>query len=357
MPRIGIVGFPNTGKTTLFNALTGHDAPTAPHPFSTTSPNIGVARIADPNLEEAARLEGSAKLVGATLDLLDLPAVLGKGGGLGAQYLGRLREMDALAAVLRAFDDPAVPADESGTDPVIQAEHLILEFTIADHEVMARRGERLDKEASADASKRVEAKVVNRASDLLAAGTPLRSVGWEPGELAVFRDVAPLTLRPVVWVVNLAEDHGDPAESTNSVAAVVPGHDTVVALSAPIEAEASKLDPGDRAELLEGLGLGSGALSTVGRAAYESLDLITFYTLGPKEAHAWTVPSGATASEAAGRIHSDLERGFIRAEVAPLQDVLAAGGWDAGKRVGKVRVEGRDYRLADRDVIVVRFSV
>jgi ribosome-binding ATPase YchF (GTP1/OBG family) len=173
----------------------------------------------------------------------------------------------------------------------------------------------------------------------------------------VFRDVAPLTVRPAVWVVNLAEGHGNPAELTASVAAVVPGHDTVVGLSAPIEAEASKLDPEDRAELLEGLGLGSGALSTVGRAAYESLDLITFYTLGPKEAHAWTVRSGASASEAAGRIHSDLERGFIRAEVAPLIDVMAAGGWDEAKRAGKVRVEGRDYRVADRDVIVVRFSV
>jgi ribosome-binding ATPase YchF (GTP1/OBG family) len=265
--------------------------------------------------------------------------------------------MDALAAVVRAFDDPAVPADESGTDPVAQVEQLILEFTIADHEVMARRADRVGKEASADASKRVEAEVVKRASDLLAAGTPLRSVGWEPGELALFRDIAPLTLRPAVWVVNLAEGHADTGELTESVAAVVPAHDTVVALSAPIEAEASKLDPADRAELLEGLGLGSGALTAVARAAYESLDLITFYTLGPKEAHAWTVRSGATASEAAGRIHSDMERGFIRAEVAPLQEVIAAGGWEAAKRAGKVRVEGRDYRVADRDALLVRFSV
>ncbi len=356
MPRIGIVGFANTGKTTLFNALTGLDAPTAPHPFSTTSPNVGVARIADPDLEEAARIEGSAKLVGSTLDLIDLPA-MGKGGGLGSQYLGRLREVDALSAVLRAFEEPAVPADESGTDPVAQAEELILELTIADHEVVARRGERVGKEASSDPSKRSEAEIVDRASDLLSGGTPLRSVRWEPVELAVFRDLAPLTLRPMVWVVNVAEDHGDPTELADAVTAVVPEHDTVVALSAPIEAEASQLEPEDRAELLEGLGLGSGALSTVGQAAYRSLDLITFYTLGPKEAHAWTVRSGATAQEAAGRIHSDLERGFIRVEVSSLDDVMAAGGWDEAKRTGKIRVEGRDYPVLDRDVIVVRFSV
>jgi hypothetical protein len=356
VPRIGIVGFANTGKTTLFNALTGHDAPTAQHPFSTTSPNIGVARIADADLEEAARIERSAKLVSSTLDLIDLPA-MARGGGLGSQYLGRLREVEALAAVLRAFDDAAVPADESGTDPVAQAEDLILELAIADHEVMARRGEKVSKEASADPSKRSEAAVVNRAADLLGAGTPLRSVRWDSGELAVFRDLAPLTLRPVVWVVNVVEDHGDPSALTDAVAAVVPEHDTVVALSAPIEAEASKLEPEDREELLEGLGLGSGALSTVGQAAYRSLDLITFYTLGPKEAHAWTLRSGATAQEAAGRIHSDLERGFIRAEVAPLEEVTAAGGWDEAKRKGKVRVEGRDYPVRDRDVIVVRFSV
>ncbi len=356
MPRIGIVGFANSGKTTLFNALTGLDAPTAPHPFSTMSPNVGVARIIDPDLEEAARIEGSAKLVGSTLDLIDLPA-MGKGGGLGSQYLGRLREVDALAAVLRAFQDPAVPADESGTDPVAQAEELILELTIADHEVMARRGERVTKESSADPSKRGEAELVNRAADLLGGGTPLRSVRWESGELATFRDLAPLTLRPMVWVVNLAEDHGDPTALVDAVSAVAPEHDTVVALSAPIEAEASKLDPEDRDELLEGLGLGSGALSTVGFAAYRSLELITFYTLGPKEAHAWTVRSGATAQEAAGRIHTDLERGFIRAEVASLDEVMAAGGWDEAKRKGRVRVEGRDYSVQDRDVIVVRFSV
>ncbi len=160
-----------------------------------------------------------------------------------------------------------------------------------------------------------------------------------------------------MWVVNVAEDHGDPTALADAVTAVVPEHDTVVALSAPIEAEASKLEPEDRDELLEGLGLGSGALSTVGQAAYRSLDLITFYTLGPKEAHAWTVRSGATAQEAAGRIHSDLERGFIRAEVASLDEVMAAGGWDEAKRKGKVRVEGRDYPVLDRDVIVVRFSV
>lgn len=359
MARLGIFGLPNAGKTTLFNALTGLAAPTAPHPFSTLEPHMGVARVPDALLDEAARVERSAKTVHATLELLDLPAMAkpGHGGGLGGHFLGRLREMDGLIGVLRAFEDPAVPDDESGTDPAAQAEELLLELALADAEAFERRKERMVKEASADPSKRPAAEAVVRAAEVLSAGTQLRTVEWSEEAERAFRDSAPLTAKPAVWVVNVGEDDPDPGAKVEAVTAVVPAADTVVALSARLEEEGSRLAPDERVELFSALGLGEGALATIVRASYRSLGLISFYTIGPKESHAWTVRRGAAATEAAGKIHSDLERGFIRAEVGRLSDVVAAGGWDAAKKANLVKVEGKDYRMSDGDVIVVRFSV
>lgn len=357
MARVGIFGLPNVGKTTLFNALTGLDAATASHPFSTSEPNVGVARVPDVRLDRAAQLEGSTKTTYATLDLLDLPAMAGPGGsGLGAQFLGRLREMEALAVVLRAFHDAAVPDAESGTDPVSQAESLLLELTIADAEVFSRRADKAAKEAMSDSSLKPFAAAIARAAAHLEEGLPLRSDAWTDQELAAFRDLSPLTLKPAMWVVNVDEGAID-EDAAGRVAEVVPDGDVVVVFSARIEEEAAQLDPADRAELLEGLGLGEGALATMVRATYSALGLVSFFTLGPKEARAWTVGAGAATPEAAGKIHSDFERGFIRAEVAPIDVVLEAGGWDAAKAAGLVRLEGKSYIVREGDVIVVRFSV
>jgi hypothetical protein len=355
---VGILGLPNVGKTTLFNALTGLDAPTAAHPFSTTEPHVGIAAVPDGRLDRAAALEGSQKVVPATLDLLDLPAMSRPGGhGLGARFLGRLRDMEALAVVLRAFESAAVPDDESGTDPLQQAETLTLELALADAEVFERRRERITKEATADPSVKPAAEAVARAAAMLEEGRPLREAAWSPAERAAFRDLAPLTLKPAVWVVNVDEGTAGEDGVEAAVAGVVPPGDTVVALSAEIEEEASRLGEEDRVELLEGLGLGAGALPAVVRATYGALGLISFFTLNPKEAHAWTVERGTGARAAAGKIHSDLERGFIRAEVASVEEVIEAGGWDAAKAAGVVRLEGKEYRVAEGDVVLVRFSV
>lgn len=357
MALVGILGLPNVGKTALFNALTGLSALTASHPYSTTEPNVGVAKVPDDRLERAADLEGSAKTSHATLDLLDLPAMAGPGGsGLGAQFLGRLREMEALAVVLRGFHDDAVPDTDSGTDPVSQAETLLLELTLADAEVFSRRADKAAKESMSDASLKPVAAAIARAAAHLDEGLPLRAKSWTEQELAAFRDLAPLTLKPAVWVVNVDEEASGDAV-TGRLDEVVPDGDLVVVLSARIEEEAARLDPADRSELLEGLGLGEGALATMVRATYSALGLLSFFTLGPKESRAWTVGAGATAPEAAGKIHSDLERGFIRAEVAPIDVVLEAGGWDAAKSAGLIRLEGKEYVVKEGDVIVVRFSV
>jgi len=345
------------GKTTLFNALTGLAAPTASHPFSTVEPNLGVAKVPDADLDRAAEIEGSKKIAHASLELLDIPTTAGAGhSGLAPRFLARLREEEALIVVLRAFEDGAVPDDESGVDPLEQAETHLLELTLADAEVFRRRSDRAAKEASSDAGMKRFANAIGKAADLLAEGIPLRSATWSREELDAYRDLAPLTLKPAVWVINVGED-ADAGDAASSVQDLVPDGDTVVTLSARIEEEAAELDPADRAELYEGLGLGEGALTTMVRATYDAIGLISFYTLGPKEAHAWTVRRGSSAKEAAGKIHSDLERGFIRAEIATIDEVMEAGGWDPLKASGGVRVEGKDYEMSERDVIVVRFSV
>lgn len=359
MPRLGIVGFANSGKTTLFNALTGMEASTGPHPFSTLEPNLGVARVPDPKLEKVAALEGSAKVTPATLELLDLPALShpGESAGLGSDFLGRLREMDAVVVVLRAFTDPTVPDDGSGTDPLAQAEELLLELALADHEAFNRRAERLAKEAGGDPSKKSAAAALTEAAERLGAGEALRLHAWSAEAQTAFRDSAPLTLKPSVWVINVDEDSTNAGQLVDKLMAIVPSGDTVVAISARLEEEGARLLPEERVELFEGLGLGEGASARMVRAAFHGLDLITFYTVGPKESRAWTVRSGATAPEAAGKIHSDLERGFIRAEVSTIDQVIEAGGWDLAKRNGQVRIEGRAYQVTPGDVLVIRFSV
>ncbi|MDE0169493.1 MAG: DUF933 domain-containing protein [bacterium] len=354
MTRIGLLGYPNSGKTTLFNAVTGLEAPTAPHPYTTVEPNLGVVRIVDRRLNLVAGLEKSRKTTHATLDIHDLPAV--RPGSV--RGLGPRREPDLLLMVLRGHEEEWVPEGSHGTDPVAQAEELLIELAVADFEVFDRRRERILKEASADPALRPAAAAITRAADRLADGIPLRVTPWSGAELRAFRDLAPLSLVPCVWVINLSEDDLDRDTSVDRLRKVVPGTDPVVALSALLEEEVIRLDPSERKELYEGLGLGEGAAAVVARAAYDALGLLTFYTISPRECRAWTVPTGTTARAAAGKVHSDMERGFIRAEVAAIDHVIGRGGWDSARgATGVVRVEGQEYELRDGDVMLVRFSV
>ena len=353
MTRAGLLGFPNVGKTTLFNALTGLEAFTAPHPYSTTQPNIGTVKAPDRLLEQLATLESSRKVTHAGVDLIDLPAV--RSGSI--RGLGAGREPDVLLAVVRAHDSDAVPVGEHGTDPVVQADDLLVEVAMSDFEMFERRTERLRKEAAADPSLRPVAEAVIGGTERLAEGIPLRQGEWSEIELRAFRDMAPLSLLPCVWVVNVAEDDVGNDMLIERVGEAVPETDPVLAVSALIEEEVAGLDPSERAEVYEGLGLGEGAPARVVSAVYGALGLVTFYTVNRRDARAWTVPAGTGAREAAGRIHSDMERGFIRAEVSQIGDVIGCGSWAHARADGVVRVEGRDYEVRDGDVMMVRFSV
>ena len=354
MTSVGLLGFSNSGKTTLFNALTGLDASTAPHPYTTAEPNLGVVKIADPRLEVVAGLENSRKTTQATIDLYDLPAVRPES----VRGLGPRREPDLLMMVLRGHDEEWVPAGAHGTDPVAQAEELLVELAVADFEVFDRRRPRILKEASADPALRPAAEAITRAAHRLAEGVPLRESPWSEAELRAFRDLAPLSLVPCIWVINMSEDDLDSDSNVNRLRKVVPVTDPVLAVSALLEEEVVRLDQAERDEMYQGLGLGEGAAAVMTHAVYDALGLLSFYTIGRRECRAWTVPAGTTAREAAGKVHSDMERGFIRAEVATIDDVIGHGGWAAARGAGGVvRVEGQDYVVRDGDVMLVRFSV
>lgn len=361
MERLGLVGLPNSGKSSLYNALTGGNAAVAPHPFSTTETSVGVARVPDHRLATLAELSRSRKVVEATVEVVDIAGLVAgaaSGEGLGNRFLAGIREVDAIAYVLRAFADPGVPGDD---DPEADLGVLELELVLADLASAEAQLDKRRKMARQDRSQQPAVESLEAAVAVLGDGTPIYRSSLGPETRDALRPMFLLTNKPVLAVVNLGEDAaGDPAAveaACKPVADDLGGDVAVLGVSVKLEAEAARLDAEDRRELMDGLGLGEGALPRVAAGAYRMLGRRTFLTTGEDESRAWTFRAGAKAPECAGVIHSDLQRGFIKAEVIYWEDLVELGSWAAARDVGRLRVEGKDYEVRDGDVVEIRFNV
>ena len=357
--RCGIVGLPNVGKSTLFNALTETAAAEAAnYPFCTIEPNIGNVGVPDPRLAELARIAGSQKIIPTQLSFVDIAGLVrgaSKGEGLGNQFLGNIREVDAIVHVLRCFDDGNITHVDGRIDPVADAETVETELMLADLESLERRVPTLEKKATGgDKDARIAAAALGKALALLRDGKPARlAEAADPEEARHLQQAQLLTAKPVLYVCNVDEESAaDGNAYSAAVARMAEATGAGIAIiSAAIEAEIANMPPADRPEFLQAMGLQEAGLARLIRAGYELLRLITFFTVGPKEARAWTVRQGATAPQAAGVIPTDFEKGFIRAETIAYTDFLAHHGETGARDAGKLRAEGKSYVVQDGDVM------
>jgi ribosome-binding ATPase len=358
---IGIVGLPNVGKSTLFNALTRANAVASNYPFATIDPNIGIVGIPDSRLDALARLYDSARIVPATVRFVDIAGLVrgaSAGQGLGNQFLSHIRETDAICQVVRVFTDPDVSHVDGDVSPERDIETIATELMLADLQTLEKAAPRLAKEAKfAKDPERVRmADAAARAQDLLDSGTTLFAGAGSAGlDLADVRELHLLTAKPFVYAFNEDDSELADDELRKRLADLVAPAESVF-LDAKTEAELAELEPEEAAELLTELGLGEPGLAQLARAGFAALRLSTFLTAGPKEARAWTIPAGATAPEAAGVIHSDFQRGFIKAEIVSFDDLMEAGSIAAARAAGKARIEGKDYVMRDGDVVEFRHS-
>jgi GTP-binding protein YchF len=363
--RCGIVGLPNVGKSTLFNALTETAAAQAAnYPFCTIEPNVGRVAVPDPRLQQISGIAKSAQTIETQIEFVDIAGLVrgaSKGEGLGNQFLANIREVDAIVHVLRCFEGGDVTHVEGRVDPIADAETVETELMLADLDSLERRVPNLVKKAQqGDKEAKIEASVLGQALDLLRDSKPARlTKPKDAEEEKALRRAQLLTAKPVLYVCNV--DEGEAAEG-NALSARVfekakADNAVAVVISAAIEAEIATLPSDEREAFLADLGLEETGLSRIIRAGYDLLGLITFFTAGPKESRAWTVHRGAKAPEAAGEIHTDFERGFIRAETIAFGDYVSAGGEAGAKEAGKMRSEGKEYVVQDGDVLLFRFNV
>ncbi len=355
---LGIVGLPNVGKSTLFNALTRNDVLAANYPFATIEPNEGVVPLPDPRLNELAKIFGSERILPAPVTFVDIAGIVkgaSEGAGLGNKFLANIREADAICQVVRVFADDDVVHVDGRVDPAADIEVIETELIIADMQTLEKAVPRLEKEARTQKDRAPMVAAAKEAQSILDSGKTLYSVK-DTFDASLLRELNLLTTKPFLYVFNADESVlTDESKVAELRAAVAPAD--AVFLDAKIESELIELDDESAMELLESIGQSEPGLHALARAGFHTLGLQTYLTAGPKESRAWTIHRGDTAPQAAGVIHTDFEKGFIKAEVVSYDDLIAAGSMTAAKAAGKVRMEGKDYVMADGDVVEFRFNV
>lgn len=362
---VGIVGLPNVGKSTLFNAITKAGAEAANYPFCTIDPNVGVVEVPDERLQKLTEIVVPNRVVPTAFEFVDIAGLVkgaSQGEGLGNKFLGHIREVHAIAHVVRCFEDSNITHVSGGVNPLSDIETIELELIFADQDSVQRRIERQRKAAkSGDKKAQEEVAVLERLNEAFDHGKPARSVELSDDEKLVVRDMHLLTIKPVLYVANVAEDEVANAEENEHVKkvreyAAAEGAEVVV-ISAKVESEIAELEGEDKQMFLEELGLQESGLDRLIKQAYKLLGLITYFTAGVQEVRAWTIRRGYKAPQAAGVIHTDFEKGFIRAETVAYDDLVKYGSMNAAKEAGKVRLEGKDYVVQDGDIMHFRFNV
>lgn len=363
--KLGIVGLPNVGKSTLFNALTNAGAESANYPFCTIEPNVGVVAVPDSRLDVLAEMYHPEKYTPAVIEFVDIAGLVrgaSKGEGLGNKFLSHIREVDAILHVIRCFEDENIIHVDGSIDPIRDLETINLELIFSDMEVLERRMDRTRKAMKGDKTLAKELEVLERVYAALEEGKCARTVELSDDEKAILADTPLLTLKPIIYVANVSEDEAGSEPTDNEMymrlkAHAESEHAEVIPICAEIEAEIAELPADEKKVFLDDLGIKESGLDRLIKASYSLLGLISYLTAGPKEVRAWTITKGTKAPQAAGKIHSDFERGFIRAEIVAFDDLMKCGSMTAAKEQGLMRSEGKDYVIADGDIVLFRFNV